>query len=61
MPCAPYACNRYLKCVSVPLWVQLIYLTFLAEFFLDDAGLDQLYYSEMRESGYFEDDYSGSY
>ena len=41
--------------------MQLIYLTFLAEFFLDDAGLDQLYYSEMRESGYFEDDYSSSY
>ena len=41
--------------------MQLIYLTFLAEFFLDDAGLDQLYYSEMRESGYFEDDYISSY
>ncbi|KAK9817983.1 hypothetical protein WJX72_005332 [[Myrmecia] bisecta] len=33
----------------------LLYLTFLAEFFLDDELDDELYYSEMKEAGYFED------
>ena len=35
-------------------------MTFLGEFFMDDRGLEQLHYSEMRDSGWFEDDYSSS-
>lgn len=35
--------------------VQLLYMTFLAEFFLDDElSMDLLYYSEMKDAGYFE-------
>ena len=40
--------------------VQLLYITFLAEFFLDDADDERMYYSEMKDAGYFEeygDDY----
>lgn len=33
----------------------LLYMTFLAEFFLDDElSMDLLYYSEMKDAGYFE-------
>ncbi|CAL5227660.1 g10667 [Coccomyxa viridis] len=37
----------------------LLYITFLAEFFSDDEGLDMdmMYYSEMKDAGYFEDSY----
>ena len=36
--------------------MQLLYMTFLAEFFLDDElNMDLLYYSEMKDAGYFED------
>lgn len=42
------------------LCVQLIYMTFLAEFFHASDGLEQLHYSEMRDSGWFEDDLSSS-
>ena len=34
---------------------QLLYLTFLAEFFLDDElDVDLVYYSEMKDAGYFQ-------
>ena len=37
------------------LLLQLLYITFLAEFFADtDSDLDDLYYSEMHEAGVFE-------
>ncbi len=41
--------------------MQLLYLTFLAEFFMDsELDGDLMYYSEMREAGYFDDqDYDG--
>ena len=37
--------------------VQLLYITFLAEFFSDDEGLDMdmMYYSEMKDAGYFDE------
>ena len=35
--------------------MQLLYMTFLAEFFQDnDDGLDLLMYSEMKDAGVFE-------
>lgn len=35
----------------------LLYVTFLADFFReDDYELENAYYSEMEEAGYFEDD-----
>ena len=39
--------------------MQLLYITFLAEFFSDNEGLDMdmMYYSEMKDAGYFEDSY----
>ncbi|CAK0752156.1 hypothetical protein CVIRNUC_002124 [Coccomyxa viridis] len=35
----------------------LLYITFLAEFFSDDEGLDMdmMYYSEMKDAGYFDE------
>ena len=37
---------------------QLLYLTFLSEFFWSNEELDMdlMYYSEMKEAGYFEED-----
>lgn len=45
--------------LSLHFGMQLLYITFLAEFFLDDEGLDMdmMYYSEMKDAGYFEDSY----
>ena len=41
---------------GVSVGIQLLYMTFLAEFFLDDElNMDLLYYSEMKDAGYFED------
>jgi hypothetical protein len=36
--------------------VQLLYVTFLSEFFADDDLEDDLYYSEMREAGFIDYD-----
>ena len=37
---------------------QLLYLTFLSEFFgsNEELDMDLMYYSEMKEAGYFEED-----
>lgn len=38
------------------LYPPLLYFTFLAEFFQDaEMDLDLMYYSEMRDAGYFDD------
>ncbi len=48
-----------LVCQSLPraCVLQLLYITFLAEFFSDDEGLDMdmMYYSEMKDAGYFDE------
>ena len=46
-------------CLRTGLDVQLLYITFLAEFFSDNEGLDMdmMYYSEMKDAGYFDDSY----
>ena len=37
--------------------LQLLYLTFLSEFFLDEElDMDLMYYSEMKDAGAFEED-----
>ena len=38
--------------------MQLLYITFLAEFFSDEGlDMDMMYYSEMKDAGYFDDSY----
>ena len=59
--CAIHICHLAplpaLLCASPypePVFSQLLYITFLAEFFSDDEGLDMdmMYYSEMKDAGY---------
>jgi hypothetical protein len=51
--------SKQKKVVSTGPGMQLLYITFLAEFFSDDEGLDMdmMYYSEMKDAGYFDDSY----
>ena len=57
--CLSYCCIRALlcQCLGKVCAVQLLYITFLAEFFSDDEGLDMdmMYYSEMKDAGYFDE------
>ncbi len=54
-----FSCTLPFLCPRVHCAMQLLYITFLAEFFSDDEGLDMdmMYYSEMKDAGYFEDSY----
>ena len=54
-----YTVHRTFRHLRTSLDMQLLYITFLAEFFSDNEGLDMdmMYYSEMKDAGYFEDSY----
>jgi len=42
--------------VYYAIYPPLLYITFLAEFFRDDElDMDNVYYSEMKDAGYFDD------